>query len=60
MEVAAGEWNALIARLGLDDVYLRREYVESACLLEPGEPTFLEASEVAFPCIVRELVGGKA
>lgn len=54
MEVAATAWNALLARLGLDDVYLRREYVESACLIEPGEATFLHADGVVFSCIVRE------
>jgi serine/alanine adding enzyme len=57
MEVAAGEWNALLARLGLDDVYLRREYVESACLLEPGAATFLHADGVVFACILREFGG---
>jgi serine/alanine adding enzyme len=54
MEVATGRWNALLARLELDDVYLRREYVESACLLEPGRPTFLNADGVVFACILRE------
>ena len=57
MEVAAGEWNALLARLGLEDVYLRREYVESACTIEPGAPTFLSEGDVIFPCILRELRG---
>lgn len=53
IEAEPGEWNALLARLGLEDVYLRREYVESACLIEPGEATFLVEGEVVFPCIVR-------
>jgi hypothetical protein len=53
MEVEAGEWNALLARVGLDDVYLTREYVESACLLEPGEPVFLADDDVVFPLILR-------
>ena len=57
MEVAAGEWNALLARLGLEDVYLRREYVESACTIEPGAPTFLSEGDVVFPCILREFGG---
>ena len=52
-EVAPGEWDALLARLGLDDVYLRREYVESACLIEPGRPTFLYEAGTVFPCILR-------
>ena len=55
MEVAAGDWNALLARLGLGDIYLTREYVESACLLEPGTPSFLHAEGTVFPCILREV-----
>lgn len=54
IEVEPGEWNALLARLGLKDVYLRREYVESACTIEPGAPTFLSEGDVVFPCILRE------
>ena len=57
MEVAPGDWNALLARLGLTDVYLTREYVESACLLEPGEPLFLAHDEVVFPLILRAFEG---
>jgi hypothetical protein len=57
MEVAAGEWNALLARLGLTDVYLSREYVQSACLLEPGAPLFLAHGDVVFPLILREFEG---
>jgi len=60
VEVGPGGWNALLARLGLDDVYLRREYVESACRLEPGKPgkpTFLQTEDVVFPCILREFRG---
>ena len=52
-ELAPGEWDALLDRLGLDDVYLRREYVESACLIEPGTPTFLYEAGTVFPCILR-------
>jgi len=52
-EVAPGEWDDLLARLGLDDVYLRREYVESACLIEPGTATFLYEAGTVFPCILR-------
>ena len=54
IEVEPGEWNALLARLGVEDVYLRREYVESACTIEPGTPTFLSEADVVFPCILRE------
>jgi hypothetical protein len=56
-EIAPGEWDALLARLGLDDVYLRREYVESACLIEPGTPTFLYEAGTVFPCILRPVQG---
>jgi serine/alanine adding enzyme len=56
-EVAAGEWDELLARLGLEDVYLRRKYVESACAIEPGAPTFLYSNGTVFPCIVREFEG---
>jgi serine/alanine adding enzyme len=57
LEVAAGDWNALLARLGADDVYLRREYVESACLIEAGSPAFLHTDDVVFACIVRDFAG---
>ncbi len=57
MEVAAGDWNALLARLRLGDVYLTREYVESACLVEPGDAVFLHAEGTVFPLIVREFEG---
>ncbi|MGN6429398.1 MAG: lipid II:glycine glycyltransferase FemX [Gaiellaceae bacterium] len=57
IEVEPGDWDALLARLGVDDVYLRREYVESACTIEPGTPTFLSEGEVVFACIVREFRG---
>jgi serine/alanine adding enzyme len=39
--------------LGLVDAYLRRAYVESACILEPGEPVLLEHDEAAFALIRR-------
>jgi serine/alanine adding enzyme len=54
IEVEPGDWNALLARLGVEDVYLRREYVESACTIEPGTPTLLSAGDVVFPCILRQ------
>ena len=54
IEVEPAEWDALLARLGVEDVYLRREYVESACTIEPGTPTFLSEGDVAFPCILRQ------
>ena len=57
MEVAPGEWNALLARLGLTDVYLTREYVESSCLLEPGAPVLLAHDDAVFPLILRAVDG---
>ena len=36
-EVPADEWDALLTGLALSDAYLRA-YVESACVLDPGEP----------------------
>ncbi len=57
-EVAAGEWDELLDRLGLGDVYFRRAYLESAALLGQGEPAFLHfadaGGDVVFPCLVRE------
>ncbi len=58
-EVAADSWDALLEELGVADVYLQREYVEVACLLEPGRPALLHlparGGDVVFPCIVRDL-----
>ena len=56
-EVAAGDWDALLAELGCDDAYLRREYVETAAVLDPGRPVLLHTDGTVFPCIVRELDG---
>ena len=53
-EVAPEAWNGLLAELGLDDAYLRREYVETAAVLEPGRPLLLHADGAVFACIVRE------
>ena len=58
-EAELTRWNALLDELGLSDVYLRREYVESACVLEPGRPTLLHADGTVFAAIVRELEGGR-
>jgi Acetyltransferase (GNAT) domain len=53
-EVAPGDWNELLAELGHDDGYLRREYAQSAVLLDPGELVLLHADGTVFPCVVRE------
>ena len=39
--------------LGLVDAYLRRAYVESACVLDPGEPVLLDHDGAAFALIRR-------
>jgi hypothetical protein len=61
-EPAAPEWDALLARLGCADVYYLSDYLESARLLEPGEPAFLHledaGGDVVFTCLVREAPGG--
>lgn len=54
IEVEPAEWDALLARLGIEDVYLRREYVQSACTIEPGTATFLFEGGAVFPCILRQ------
>ncbi len=56
VEVAPEEWDALLADLGVVDVYFRRAYLESARLLGQGSPVFLHlpASGVVFPALVRE------
>ena len=63
-EPAAPEWDALLARLGCADVYYLSEYLESARLLEPGEPAFLhlqgDGGDVVFACLVREAPGASA
>jgi serine/alanine adding enzyme len=58
-EVGADEWDGLLERLGVADVYLQRRYVEASCLLEPGRPAFLHAAGVAFAAIVREVPGAE-
>jgi serine/alanine adding enzyme len=61
-EVSAGEWDALLDRLGLDDVYFRSAYLESASLLGQGDPAYLHlgsaSGDVVFPVLVREAPDG--
>lgn len=54
-EVAAEEWDALLAELGCADAYLLRAYVESACALDGGEPVLLHLEDAVLACIVREI-----
>ncbi len=54
-EVAAAEWDALLAGLGVDDAYLRRASVEASALLEPSEAVFLTDDQVALPVLLREI-----
>ena len=53
-EVAAADWNGLLAELGCVDVYLTREYVEASTLLEPGRPLFLRSEAAVFTAILRD------
>jgi serine/alanine adding enzyme len=53
-EVEPEAWNSLLAELGLVDVYLTREYVETSCRLEPGRPLFLRAGDGVFAAILRD------
>ncbi len=57
-EVGPGDWDGLLAELGLADAYYRRPYVESACVLEPGEPLLLEHEGTVFAAILRRLSQG--
>jgi predicted N-acyltransferase len=63
-EVAPEAWDALLERLGLNDVYFRRAYLESASLLGQGRPVYLAQSGqdggVVFPCLVRDAPDGRA
>jgi GNAT acetyltransferase-like protein len=63
-EVAPEEWDSLLDRLGLADVYLRRGYLESASLLGQGRPVYLHLAgadgDVVFPGLVRDAEQGYA
>lgn len=60
VELDAREWDELLARLGLGDVYFRSEYLESASLLGQGRPVYLHHpdSDVVFPALVRDGADG--
>ena len=53
-EVGGAAWDGLLTELGYADAYLRRAYVEGACVLEPGRPVLLEHDDAVFACIVRD------
>ena len=57
VEVEPAEWDGLLARLEVGDVYLQRDYVEASCLLDPGRAVFLAAADVVFAAIVRQVPG---
>jgi serine/alanine adding enzyme len=52
-EVEPAAWDRLLDDLGLADAYYRRAYVESACVLEPGEPILLEHEGTVLAAIRR-------
>lgn len=62
VEVDPAGWDELLSRLGCADVYLLRDYLESARVLESGRPVLLhleaEGGAVVFPLLVRELPSG--
>ena len=64
LAVEPAAWDELLERLDCADVYLRRAYVEAACLLEPGVPAYLHHAgargDVVFCCIVREIASSSA
>ena len=64
LEVAPNEWDDLLDRIGVRDVYFRRAYLESAELLGQGRPAYLhfEAADaqVVFPVLVRDAPDGYA
>ena len=55
-EISAEDWDELLLRVGCADTYLRRDYLESATLLDEGEATYLHldgpGGDVVFACIV--------
>ena len=44
----------MLEELGFVDVYLTREYVEAATLLEPGRPLYLRTDKAGFAAILRD------
>ena len=62
-EVAPDAWDTLLEGIGCTDVYLRRAYVESACLLDGGAPALLHLAgadgDVVFACSLRPVPGSQ-
>jgi hypothetical protein len=62
LEVAQDDWDDLLDRIGVRDVYFRRAYLESAELLGQGRPVYLhlgtESGDVVFPALVRDAPDG--
>jgi hypothetical protein len=59
-EVAAADWDELLAELRCADAYLLRAYVEASCVLDPGEPVLLHHEDAVLACIVRAVPGSDA
>ena len=61
VEVTPEAWDALLGELSAADAYLRRGYVESACVLDRGRAVFLHVEDagghVVFPAVVRDVPG---
>jgi len=61
-EVAPDDWDDVLDRVGVSDVYFRRAYLESASLLGQGRPVYLHlhgpAGDVVFPVLVRDAPSG--
>ena len=61
--VDPAEWDALLRRIDVADMYFRRAYVDASCLLEPGRPSLLHVEDrggsIVFPVIVRDVPGAE-
>lgn len=61
-EVTPEDWDDLLGRTGVGDVYFRAAYLDSASLLGQGRPSYLHlpgpAGDVLFPVLVRGAPGG--
>jgi len=63
VQVAMGNWDALLDDLGCGDVYLTQGYLSCARLLDPGEPLLLHLAgkrgDVVLAVLLRETPGGR-